>query len=255
MLTVNGERVNVGCARSRDCYTALSLPTRFRAGPPRTVNPHTAHASCPLREIADRRDSPLTANWSHALAWAITAAQHASPSAGRMMRMRARWAVTSAHSSAGRHASRPRKGEVLAGGAYASNTICLEQDRGLAQDEVLVRNCGHCLKAAHQTLLMLAGVLALELLAHQFEELRARRLVVGHCAAWIARAPPLRAPSGRGRPAMSFGGLAWLAHRGHCTKGCAHTRECIVRLQRAIGWICKGGALLCSTCSVRERRA
>ena len=34
-----------------------------------------------------------------------------------------------------------------------------------SQDEVLVRNCGHCLKAAHQTLLiMLAGVLALELL-------------------------------------------------------------------------------------------
>ena len=86
-----------------------------------------------------------------------------------------------------------------------------------SQDEVLVRNCGHCLKAAHQTLLiMLARVLALELLARQFEELRARRLVVGKSAAWIARVLPLRAPIGRGRPAIRFGGLAWLAHRGGC---------------------------------------
>jgi hypothetical protein len=161
----------------------------------------------------------------------MTAAQHASPSTGRMMR--ARWRrVRRAHSSAGRHASRPRRGEVLAGTPYASNSITASHRN---QDEVLVRNCGHCLKAAHQTLLMLARVLALELLARRFDELRAGRLVVGHCVAWIARAPPLRAPSGRGRPAMRFGGLAWLAHRGHCTKGCAHTRECIVRLQRAIG--------------------
>ena len=63
-------------------------------------------------------------------------------------------------------------------------------------------------------LIMLARVLALELLARQFEELRARRLVVGQCAARIARVLPLRAPIGRGRPAMRFGGLAWLAHRG-----------------------------------------
>ena len=31
----------------------------------------------------------------------------------------------------------------------------------------------------------------------------------------------LRASSGRGRPAMRFGELAWLAHRGCCTQGCA----------------------------------
>ena len=68
---------------------------------------------------------------------------------------------------------------------------------------------------------MLARVLALELLARQFEELRARRLVVGQCAAWI----PLRAPIGRGRPAMHFGGLARLAYRGGCPQGCAHTHR------------------------------
>ena len=46
-------------------------------------------------------------------------------------------------------------------------------------------------------------------------------MVVGQCAAWIARVLPLRASSGRGRPAMRFGKLAWLAHRGCCTQGCA----------------------------------
>ena len=46
----------------------------------------------------------------------------------------------------------------------------------------------------------------------------------------------LRASSGRGRPAMRFGELAWLAHRGCCTQGCAHTeREFVHRLQRAVG--------------------
>ena len=49
--------------------------------------------------------------------------------------------------------------------------------------------------------------------------------VVGQCAVWIARIPPLRAPSGRGHPAMRFGGLAWLAHRGGCPQGCAHTES------------------------------
>ena len=172
----------------------------------------------PHRVIADRpgRAGPLTAHWSHALARAMTAAQHASPSTGRMMRDARGGRGHECHSRTGWHASRPRKGQVLAGGAYASNTIT-------ASHRVLVRNCGHCLKAAHQTLLMLARVLALELLAGPFEELRARRLVVGHGTAWIARAPPLRASSGRERLAMRFGGLSWLAHRGHCPQGCAHT--------------------------------
>ena len=62
---------------------------------------------------------------------------------------------------------------------------------------------------------MLARVLAFELLARQFEELIARRLIVWQCAAWIPRVLPLRAPSGRG--ALRFGGLARLAHRGRCT--------------------------------------
>jgi hypothetical protein len=131
-------------------------------------------------------------------------------------------------------------GQVGEGRGNCRRCVRLEHDHGLAQDEVLV-HCGHCLKAAHQTLLMLTGVLALELIARRFEDLRARRFVVGRCVAWIARTPSLRAPSRRGRPAMRFGGLAWLAHRGDCAQGCAH-RECIVRLQRAIGKICEGSA-------------
>ena len=49
--------------------------------------------------------------------------------------------------------------------------------------------------------------------------------VVGQCTAWIARIPTLRAPSGRGHPAMRFVGLAWLAHRGGCPEGCFYTER------------------------------
>ena len=52
-----------------------------------------------------------------------------------------------------------------------------------------------------------------------------------------------RAPIGRGRPAMRFGGLAWLPHRGSCCQGCTHTegnRGRVVRLQRAVGSIKAG---------------
>ena len=54
-----------------------------------------------------------------------------------------------------------------------------------------------------------------------------------NCIAWIARAPSLRVPSGRGRLAMRFGGLAWLVYRGHCTQGCAHTEGALS------GWVAK----------------
>jgi hypothetical protein len=61
-------------------------------------------------------------------------------------------------------------------------------------------------------------------------------------------------PSGRGRLAMRFGGLAWLVYRGHCTQGCAHTEGASSGCKRAVGSvICEEGALLCRTCSVRER--
>jgi hypothetical protein len=43
--------------------------------------------------------------------------------------------------------------------------VHIELDHGIAQDEVLMLICGHCIKAAHHALLMLDGVLALELLA------------------------------------------------------------------------------------------
>jgi hypothetical protein len=97
----------------------------------------------------------------------------------------------------------------------------IELEHGLAQDEVLMLNCGHCIKTAHHALLMLVGVLALELLAHRVAELHVRRWVVGWCAAWRAL-EPLRAPSGRGRLAKRFGGRAWLAHLGYYRRGCAH---------------------------------
>ncbi len=74
-------------------------------------------AALPHREIADRSgrasESPHTAHWSHALAWAITAAKHASLSTGRMMRARAR-SLPRWNTQAGQeHASRPRIGEVF----------------------------------------------------------------------------------------------------------------------------------------------
>ena len=108
-----------------------------------------------------------------------------------------------------------------------------------------MRNCRHCLKAAHQTLLiMLAEVFALELLVPaSLKNSVLVVLVVGAVRSLdCARTIPLRASSGTGRPAMRFGGLAWLAHRGGCPQGCAHTervchtqREFVVRLQRAVG--------------------
>ena len=79
------------------------------------------------------------------------------------------------------------------------------------------------------------------------------------CAAWIARVPPIRAPSGRGRPAMRSGGLAWLAHRGGCPQGCTHTQRVRRQVEKSssvnVRWQeMRGGVLLCSTRSVGDQR-
>ena len=64
----------------------------------------------------------------------------------------------------------------------------------------------------------------LELLARRFEELLARRSVQsGTLRSLDCAVPSLRAPIGRGRPAMRYGGLAWLPHQCDCGLGCTQT--------------------------------
>jgi hypothetical protein len=126
ILTVNGERVNVGCARSRDCYTALSLPTRFRAGPPRFVNPHTAHASC---HIARPGRAGLSAHCT--LEPRVGVGHNGSPA--RVAERGAHDAHArearggrghECHSRAGRHASMPRAGEDTIKASHRMRSSC-----------------------------------------------------------------------------------------------------------------------------------
>ena len=79
-----------------------------------------------------------------------------------------------------------------------------------------------------------------------------------HCAAWIAPYHRSELQLGGGAPPCDTDGLLGFLINSVEVKA-AHKQRACARLQRAVGSvngrICEEGALLCSTCSMRERRA